>query len=233
MVVEELVSPGSLGAVDIEVVVSLELCFTTLEGPGVLLPLLTNLRMILEKILQLRMLRHPFLVVNQAGVFPELLGDFRMVVEELISPGSLGAGNIQVVVLLILCFAALKDPRVILPLLADPWMFLEILLEGWMLLQILLVVNEVRILPQLLGNSRMAVEELVSPGSLGAGDFSAAHNEPVRIVHKRCRVRFNLLCYPRMVVKESLELGMLSQIVRIVDQRRVLLKLLVHPRMIE
>src|SRR6516225_8353950 len=156
MVVEELVSPGSLGAVDIEVVVSLELCFTTLEGPGVLLPLLTNLRMILEKILQLRMLRHPFLVVNQVGVFPELLGNFRM-----------------------------------------------------------------------------AVEELVSPGSLGAGDFSAAHNEPVRIVHKRCRVRFNLLCYPRMVVKESLELGMLSQIVRIVDQRRVLLKLLVHPRMIE
>ena len=74
------------------------------------------------------------------------------------------------VVLLKLCFAALKDPRVILPLLADPWMLLEILLEGWMLLEILLVGNEVGILPQLLGNCRMAVEEPICAGSLSAGD---------------------------------------------------------------
>src|SRR6516165_9218627 len=108
VVVEVLVSSGQLAAADIQVVAPLELCLTTLKGLGMLLPVLADVWMVVEILLEIRMVRQILLVVNQTRVFPELLRDVRVVVEELVISGQLAAADIQVVAPLELCLTTLK-----------------------------------------------------------------------------------------------------------------------------
>src|SRR6516225_4558478 len=82
-------------------VVNRILLFTMIELLGMLLPFLVYFWMVVEILLEIRMVRQILLVVNQTRVFPELLRDVRVVVEELVSSGKLPVGDIQVVVLLV------------------------------------------------------------------------------------------------------------------------------------
>ena len=67
-------------------VVLLILRFTMLKGVRMILPFLADFRMVVEILLELRMLRQISRVVNQLGVFCQLLGHVRMIVQKRIGP---------------------------------------------------------------------------------------------------------------------------------------------------
>src|SRR5215469_1199446 len=111
-------------------VVNRILLFTMIELLGMILPFLLYFRMVLEILLEIRVVRHKLLVVNQTRVFPELLRGVRVVVEELVSSGQLAAADIQVVAPLELCLTTLKGLGMLLPVLADVWVVVEELVSS-------------------------------------------------------------------------------------------------------
>src|SRR5438876_11689120 len=108
------------------------------------------------------------LVLDQNGIFLQLFRDFRMAVQEPIHIREFFTGYVAVPFMPV-CRLVPVEP-LLLPhkgswifseLFPDSSVLLQVLLEGWMLRDELIVVDQQRILLQLLCDLRMAVEELV------------------------------------------------------------------------
>src|SRR5579859_2720365 len=122
-----------------------------------------------------------------------------------------------------------ESVRVRFELLTHFRMRLQILLQGWMVLDPLAVVDQRRVLAQLLRDFPMAVEEPVHvphrPEILAP---VVAFLPP----HKGVWVLFELLTHFRMLLQILLQSGMLADPVGVADQRRVLAELLGDFRMV-
>src|SRR5258708_2752370 len=70
------------------------------KGSRVLLELFADSRMVLQKLLQFRMLFDEVLVIDQRRILAELLGNFRMAVQELVHFCHLSAGRVVVSLIL-------------------------------------------------------------------------------------------------------------------------------------
>src|SRR5258708_6181396 len=74
--------------------VSFVAIFLPHKGSRVLLELFADSRMVLQKFLQFRMLFDEVLVIDQRRILAELLGNFRMAVQELVHFCHLSAGRV-------------------------------------------------------------------------------------------------------------------------------------------
>src|SRR6516164_3278677 len=117
------------------------------EGSRIRLELLANFRVLLQILLQCRMALHEMLVVHERRIFVQLLGDFRMAIQESVRsrdwPRTWHAWLTRHV------FPAIKSlllPHVrvgiLLELVANFRMLLQVLLQRWVVLHKLLVVHE-------------------------------------------------------------------------------------------
>src|SRR5258706_182926 len=82
------------------VLVPIVAIFLPHEGIRVLLELFADSRMVLQILLQFRMLFDEVLVIDQRRILAELLGNFRMAVQELVHFCHLSAGRVVVTLIL-------------------------------------------------------------------------------------------------------------------------------------
>ncbi len=162
MAVEEAVHARQLVpaqiAVSPEILTAIKTLFLRHEGVGIFLELFPDLGVSLEEFLQRGVMFHEVLVIYERGIFTQLLGDFRMLVEELVHAGEFTMGNIIIAGLAVAVFTAIKavflmheDVGIGLELSADLRMLLQILLQVRAVLQKLLIVDQPRLRLQLSG----------------------------------------------------------------------------------
>jgi hypothetical protein len=148
----------------VSIVVSTPVIITALSyvSVRVVSDLLAKLRMILQVGLQLGVLLHIPIIINELRVAPKLLGNFAVAIKELIEVRPLVALAL-VLVTIVTGFLMHESVRIFLQLLANVRMLLHERLQRGMIFHEFVVVDERRILPNLFGNLAVAVEELVKP----------------------------------------------------------------------
>src|ERR1700687_4117497 len=124
--------PGADSVVTIAIAFSPVVALLRLhEGVRGLLQLLTNLGVRLQILLQGRMIFDPLAVVDQRRILAELLGEFRMAVQEPIHAGQFSARRVTVALAPVLSpvvtlFPPHEGVRVLAQLFAEPRMLLQI-----------------------------------------------------------------------------------------------------------
>src|ERR1700722_1918307 len=101
--VQKLIEACKLLAVDVAVPVSVAIILTAIvtrflphKGIRIFLYLLANLRMLLQVVLERRMLLHEVIVVHKRRIFAKLSGEFGMAIQELIEARQFLAGRVVV-----------------------------------------------------------------------------------------------------------------------------------------
>src|SRR5580693_467754 len=125
--------------------------FIAHEGVGMLVKLLPHFRMALHELLQLRMIGDPLLVVDELGIFAQLLVNFRMLVQKLIHSGYFAPRNsvpIPIFGPLILLFLVHDCPWILLNVSSNLGMVVQILLQRRMVFDELLVIDQRWVLAQ-------------------------------------------------------------------------------------
>src|ERR1700722_2270639 len=141
------------------------------ERIRILSDLVANSRIVLEKILQRRMVLHEFSSIQQRGILANLFGDFAMFIQEAIELRNIPAiavavfaapitiANLGIAVVAI--FLAHERVWILPQLVANSRMVSEKILQRRMALHEFSVVRERRILAHLFGNLTMSIEEAV------------------------------------------------------------------------
>src|ERR1700733_9995244 len=94
MVIEEAIHGGDFAARDVGPVgTAVVAILVAHERVGMFIKRLPHFRMLLQELLQLGMARDPLLVVDELGIFLQLLGDFGMAVEEAIHDAHFALGD--------------------------------------------------------------------------------------------------------------------------------------------
>src|SRR6516162_9881804 len=124
------------------------------EGSRIRLELLANFRVLLQILLQCRMALHEMLVVHERWILAQLLGDFRMAIEESVSRRQPHPVFAAIELLFLLDVGA----GIRLELLTYFRILLQVLLQLRMFLHEARIVYKRWILPQLLGDFRMGLE---------------------------------------------------------------------------
>ena len=99
--------------------------------------------------------------------------------------------------------------------------------------QVVWIVDKPRVAIQLLGDARVLVEvTIVEAGKLAARDISSSPHELVFAVDELPWIFRALFPYSRMIIQEVLEMWVLRKVLRIIDERRILIQLPVDARMV-
>ena len=125
-------------------------------------------------------------------------------------------------------FSLLEPPFLaheILRVLPDSFANLRMVVqEGFqfrVVLQVIAIIDQRRILAQLVGDIAVAVQELIEARQLFAVNVSAslvfAPVEALFRVHERVRMQLDLFAHSGMILQKALQLGMLLQVILIVD----------------
>src|SRR5207244_4240188 len=136
------------------------------------------------------------------------------------------------------CFSRHESRWIFSYLLAHFRVFLQEGAQISMFFHELRVIDQRRIWLQLLGDFRMSIQEPVEVGELLTGNIRAGVTWAVFVVleallalHEKARGFLNLFAHPRMAGQEGPQIRMVFHPLRVVDQRRVSLKLLGDLRM--
>jgi hypothetical protein len=144
----------------------LKALFRLHESYRVLAEFLANSRVLLQKFLQLWVTLHPLMVVDQRGILAQLLGDFRMLIQELVHVGQFSAGYIaiaeaRVLSLVEALFRLHESGGILAEFFADFGVLLQELLQRRMVLDEFFVSNQRGVLTQLFRDFGMAIEKLI------------------------------------------------------------------------
>src|SRR5215467_12766724 len=259
MAVEELIHAGKFprryvtitkASVLLGVFATVKAPFRPEESIGVLTHLLAHAWVVLQKCAQVRMFLHKLPVIDQRRILAQLLCDLRMAVEELIHAGKFPTRYVTITKASVLLgvFATVKAPfrpeesiGVLTHLLAHAWVVLQKCAQVRMFLHKLPVIDQRRILAQLLCDLRMAVEELIHAGEFPTGDVAitkaavllgvfATVKAPSR-PEERIGVLTHLLAHAWVVLQKCAQVRMFLHKLPVIDQRRILAQLLCDLRM--